>query len=206
MVAVVGPSGSGKTTLARLLVGALRPQVGTVRYDGADIRSWPSSRLGAVIGYMPQDVALFDGTVGENIARLGALDSDAVLEAARAAHAHDMILRLPQGFDTPVRDGGYQLSGGQRQRVALARAVYGAPALVVLDEPDASLDADGEQALLQCLRALREAGCTVIVITQRRGVLAAADKVVVMRDGAVERVADVETSAPALAASAGASA
>ena len=206
VVAVIGPSGSGKTTLARLLVGAVRPRAGTVRHDGADIRSWPPSRLGAAIGYMPQDVALFDGTVGENIARLAALDSEAVLKAARTAQAHDMILRLPQGFDTPVRDGGYQLSGGQRQRVALARAVYGQPALVVLDEPDASLDADGEQALLQCLRALREAGCTVIVITQRRGVLAAADKVVVMRDGAVERVADVETSAPALAASAGASA
>ncbi len=206
VVAVVGPSGSGKTTLARLLVGALRPNAGTVRYDGADIRSWPRSQLGAAIGYMPQDVGLFDGTVGENIARLGALDSEAVLKAARTAQAHDMILRLPQGFDTPVRDGGYQLSGGQRQRVALARAVYGEPSLVVLDEPDASLDADGEQGLLQCLRALREAGSTVIVITQRRGVLAAADKVVVMREGAVERVADVEKTTPALAASASASA
>jgi PrtD family type I secretion system ABC transporter len=205
IVAVVGASGSGKTTLARVLVGALAPQAGTVRLDGADIRSWDRERLGAAIGYMPQDVALFDGTVGENIARLGPLDSEAVLEAARAARAHDMILRLEHGFDTPLRDGGYQLSGGQRQRVALARAVYGEPSLVVLDEPDASLDAEGEQALLQCLRALRAAGRTVVIVTQRRGVLAVADKVVVMRAGAVERVADVETGATA-ALSAGASA
>jgi PrtD family type I secretion system ABC transporter len=206
VVAVVGPSGSGKTTLARLLVGAIPAHAGTVRYDGADIRSWLPSRLGATIGYMPQEVALFDGTVGENIARLAAIESDAVLQAARTAQAHDMILRLPQGYDTPVRDGGYQLSGGQRQRVGLARAVYGEPALVVLDEPDASLDAEGEQALLQCIRALRAAACTVIIVTQRRGVLAAADKVVVMRDGSVERVADVETAARALATAGGASA
>jgi PrtD family type I secretion system ABC transporter len=206
VVAIVGPSGSGKTTLARLLVGAVPVHAGAVRYDGADIRSWLPSRLGMAIGYMPQEVALFDGTIGENIARLTMVDSDAVLKAARTAQAHDMILRLPQGYDTPVRDGGYQLSGGQRQRVALARAVYGAPALVVLDEPDASLDAEGEQALLHCIRALRSAACTVIIVTQRRGVLAAADKVVVMRDGSVERVADVETAARVLPAAGGASA
>jgi PrtD family type I secretion system ABC transporter len=205
VVAIVGPSGSGKTTLARLLVGAVHAGSGTVRFDGADIRSWDRRRLGAEIGYLPQEVALFDGTVGENIARLGPLDSTVVLHAARTAQAHEMVLRLPMGFDTPVRDGGYQLSGGQRQRVALARAVFGEPALVVLDEPDSSLDAEGEQALLQCIRSLRAAGRTVVIVTQRRGVLAAADKVVVMRDGAVERVADVETSSPTIAAAAGAS-
>jgi PrtD family type I secretion system ABC transporter len=197
VVAFVGPSGSGKTTLARALVGALPLRSGAVRLDGADIRSWDPQRLGAAIGYMPQDVALFDGTVGENIARLGPLDSDGVLQAAQTARAQDMILRLPQGFDSVLREGGFQLSGGQRQRVALARAVYGRPSLVVLDEPDASLDAEGEQALLHCIGALRAASCTVVVITQRRGVLAAADRVVVLRDGAIERVADVESAAPA---------
>jgi PrtD family type I secretion system ABC transporter len=197
VLALVGPSGSGKTTLARLMVGVLSPQRGHVRLDGADLRDWDLERLGAWIGYLPQDTGLFDATVGENIARLGPMDSEAVLAAARRAGAHEMILRLPQGYDTEVGDGGRRLSGGQRQRVALARALYGDPALVVLDEPDAHLDAQGEQALLEVVRALAADGVTVVVVTQRRALLAVADRVAVMKDGMIDRVADVQNARPA---------
>ena len=196
VLAVIGPSGSGKTTLARLLAGVTLPSAGVVRLDGADMRNWDPVRLGSWIGYVPQDVELFDGSVSENIARMAKVDSDAVLLAAQQAHVHELLLRLPRGYDTPVGEGGSRLSGGQRQRVALARALYGQPALVVMDEPDASLDADGEQALMETIRGLRSRSATVVVVTQRRAVLAVADRVVVMADGAVERIANVETSPP----------
>jgi len=173
-----------------------RPTAGAVRLDGADLRNWDPVRLGGWIGYVPQDVELFDGSVSENIARMGPIDSHAVLLAAQQAHVHELLLRLPQGYDTPVGEGGSRLSGGQRQRVALARALYGQPALVVMDEPDASLDAEGEQALLETIRGLRERGVTVVVVTQRRAVLSVADRVVVMKDGTIERIANVETSLP----------
>jgi PrtD family type I secretion system ABC transporter len=194
VLAVIGPSGSGKTTLARLLCGVTEPSAGVVRLDGADLRNWDPVRRGSWIGYVPQDVELFDGSVSENIARMGPVDSAAVLTAAQHAHVHELLLRLPHGYDTPVGEGGNRLSGGQRQRVALARALYGQPALVVMDEPDASLDADGEQALLETIRGLRERRVTVVVVTQRRAVLSVADRVVVMRDGAIERIANVETT------------
>jgi PrtD family type I secretion system ABC transporter len=203
VLALVGPSGSGKTTLARLMVGVLSPLRGHVRLDGADLRDWEHERLGGWIGYLPQDTGLFDATVGENIARLGPMDSDAVLAAARRAGAHEMILRLPQGYDTAVGDGGRRLSGGQRQRVALARALYGDPALVVLDEPDAHLDAQGEQALLEVVRGLAADGVTVVVVTQRRALLAVADRVAVVKDGAIDRVADVQSARPAATEAAG---
>ncbi|HSV70178.1 MAG TPA: type I secretion system permease/ATPase [Methylibium sp.] len=196
VLAVVGASGSGKTTLARLLVGVLPPAYGGVRLDGADLRMWAVADRGRWLGYMPQTVALFPGTVSENIARLGEVDADALLDAARLAGAHEMILRLPQGYDTPVGEDGSRLSGGQRQRVALARAVYATPALVVLDEPDASLDAEGEQALLECVRQLRARGSTVVVVSQRRAVLGVADMVAVMKDGKIERLAAREQAAP----------
>jgi PrtD family type I secretion system ABC transporter len=192
ILAIVGPSGAGKTTLARLLAGVTQPNGGTVRYDGADIRGWDPVRLGQWVGYVPQTVALFDGTIAENIARLGPVDSEAVLGAARLAQAHDMILRLPAGYETPVGEDGGRLSGGQRQRIALARAMYGDPAVLVLDEPDASLDAEGEQALLEALRKLKQRGCTVICVSQRRAVLSVADAVLVMKDGVVDRFAHVE--------------
>ncbi|HKX94515.1 MAG TPA: type I secretion system permease/ATPase [Methylibium sp.] len=192
LLAVVGASGSGKTTLARLLVGVTQPGTGAVRLDGADIRGWAPGRLGAWIGYLPQDVGLFDGSIAENIARLGPIDSEAVLCAAQQAHAHEMILRLPEGYETRVGAAGARLSGGQRQRVALARALYGDPALVVLDEPDASLDAEGEQALLDALRGLKARGRTVVVISQRRAVLSVADSVIVMKDGLIDRIASVD--------------
>lgn len=192
VLAIVGPSGSGKTTLVRLLVGVTQPGAGSIRLDGADIRGWDSVRLGAWVGYVPQDIALFDGSISENIARLGPVDSAAVLLAAQQAQAHELILRLANGYDTRVGEAGNRLSGGQRQRVALARALYGDPALVVLDEPDASLDAEGEQALLEVLRGLKARGRTTIVVSQRRAVLSVADSVVVMKDGLVDRVANVD--------------
>jgi len=200
IVAVVGGSGAGKTTLARLLVGVLGPTGGTVRIDGADMRHHDPRRLGAALGYLPQDVELLAGTIAENITRFGDADPDAVVAAARAAGAHELILRFPQGYDTPVGEGGRLLSGGQRQRVALARALYGDPALVVLDEPDASLDAEGEEALAAALVRVRERGATVVAVTQRRHLLSVADRVLMLRDGAIERTAvlrEAKTAAPA---------
>ena len=183
---IVGASGSGKTTLARLLLGVRQPQSGTVRLDDADIAHWNRTELGAHVGYLPQDVSLFAGTVAQNIARLGAVYSERVIEAAERAQAHDMILRLPDGYDTLVGEGGARLSGGQRQRIALARALYGQPKLIVLDEPDAHLDADGQDALKAALRSLKASGATVVVVGHRAGLLAQLDKIAVMKEGAIQ--------------------
>jgi len=189
LIAVVGGSGAGKTTLARLLVGVLKPSAGMVGLDGADIRQYDPGLLGAALGYLPQDVELFAGTVAENIARFTTTGSGAVIAAAQAAGAHEMVLRFPQGYDTPVGEGGRLLSGGQRQRVALARALFGEPSFVVLDEADASLDAEGEDALIGALQRLRGRGATVVAVTQRRRLLTVADRVLVLRDGVIERTA-----------------
>ncbi len=188
VLAVVGPSGSGKSTLARLMLGIASPSSGSVRLDGADIAQWDPARLGPSLGYVPQDVALFAGTVAENIARLGPVDSAAVVDAAKLAHAHDMIVRLPKGYDTPVGESGQWLSGGQRQRVALARALFGRPRLVVLDEPNANLDSDGEQALSRAIADLRTGGTTVVLITQRTQILGVADRILMLREGCIERI------------------
>jgi ATP-binding cassette subfamily C exporter for protease/lipase len=185
VVAVVGPSASGKTTLARLVVGVWPAASGKVRLDGVDIFPWNKAELGPHIGYLPQDVELFDGTLAENIARFGPVDMDRVEAAARAVGVHETILALPQGYESAIGDDGCFLSGGQRQRVGLARAVYGNPRLLVLDEPNSSLDEAGEQALVQTLLALKAQGTTILVITHRTSVLAAADLMLLLVEGQV---------------------
>jgi len=186
IVGVVGPTGAGKSTLARLLVGALKPSSGLVRIGGDDISHWRAEALGPFIGYVPQDVELFPGTVAANIARMADIDSEKVIDAAQLANCHELIQKLPKGYDTILGPGGQMLSGGQRQRIALARAFYGNPRVLVLDEPNASLDIDGEEALLRALQAAKAAGITCFVITQRTSVLPALTKMMVIQDGRVQ--------------------
>lgn len=185
-VAVVGPSASGKTTLARLIVGVWPAAGGKVRLDGVDIFPWNKSELGPYVGYLPQDVELFDGTLAENIARFGHVDMAGVEAAARAVGVHETIMALPQGYESAIGEDGCFLSGGQRQRVGLARAIYGNPRLLVLDEPNSSLDEAGEQALVQTLLALKAQGTTILVITHRTSVLEAVDLMLLMVDGQVK--------------------
>jgi ABC-type protease/lipase transport system fused ATPase/permease subunit len=185
---IIGPSASGKSTLARLLAGVWRPGAGSVRLDGAELVSWPRERLGPHIGYLPQDVELFPGSVSENIARLGEPQPAQVIRAAQRAGVHELILRLPKGYDTEM--GGGALSPGQRQRIALARALYGAegvsPRVVILDEPNSNLDEDGHRELVRAMRLLKEEGVTLVVIAHRPSLLVSVDKLLVLREGAIE--------------------
>ncbi|MFW7340151.1 type I secretion system permease/ATPase [Pollutimonas sp. H1-120] len=182
-VGVIGPSAAGKSTLARVLVGIWPSRAGTVRLDGADVYLWNKDELGPHIGYLPQDIELFEGSIAENIARFGAVNDERVIEAAQRAGVHDMILRLPQGYDTRLGTDGASLSGGQKQRIALARAMYGDPALLVLDEPNSNLDERGEAALMQAIADMKRRGSTVVLITHRMSVLNTMDKLLMMREG-----------------------
>ena len=187
ILAVVGPSAAGKSTLARLLVGVLSPSAGGVFLDGHNVFTWERTSFGDVVGYLPQNVALLDGTVRENIARMRDADAPGVLAGARAASVHELIGRLPFGYDTPIGGGSFVLSGGQRQRIGLARALYGAPVMLVLDEPNASLDFEGEQALIRALREVKERGGIVIVIAHRPSISQIADKILVLKDGRIDQ-------------------
>jgi len=188
-VAIVGPSGSGKSTLARALMGVWKPLSGSVRLDGADLGSAYRDEIGPYLGYLPQDIELFAGTLAENIARFGVIDSDAVVLAAQRAGVHELILRMPKGYETRIQDGSpgsVTLSGGQRQRIALARALYGDPVLVVLDEPNASLDEAGDLALMHAISDLKARGKTVFVVTHRMNLLAQVDTILVLNDGRIQ--------------------
>lgn len=186
IVGIIGPSGAGKSTLLRALAGVWVPTAGNVRLDGADLAVWPREYLGQFVGYLPQDVELFPGTVVENIARFSEASDDSVVDAARRAGAHEMILRLTQGYNTQIGEGGNHLSAGQRQRVGLARAMFGLPKLMILDEPNANLDAEGELALIQAIATLKQAACTVILVSHKPSIMAGADKLLVLREGRIE--------------------
>ena len=184
VLAVVGPSAAGKTSLARLLVGLWPSMGGKVRLDGADVYSWDKTELGPYVGYLPQGVELLDGSIAENIARFGEVDMVQVEAAARMVGVHELIMSLPEGYQSPVGRDGTMLSGGQRQRVGLARALYGKPVFVVLDEPNSSLDEAGDLALANAIASLKQLGTTFVVMTHRTSVLGVADKMLIMRDGA----------------------
>ena len=186
VLGIIGPSAAGKSTLARLIAGTWTPTAGKVRLDGADISVWHEFRGSHHIGYLPQDIELFSGSVRDNIARLGEAGPAAVIEAAKLVGLHESIMRLPRGYNSEIGDAGIKISGGQRQRIALARAVFGRPRLVVLDEPNASLDHEGEEALHSALAALKEMGTTIVMIAHRPSVLGLADKLLVLRHGSVE--------------------
>jgi len=186
VTAILGPSGSGKSTLARVLVGIWPDVSGDVLLDGLPIGGWNRIELGPHVGYLPQDIELFEGSIAENIARFGEVDPAQVIEAAQSAGLHEMILRFPKGYDTAIGEAGNLLSGGQRQRIGLARAIYGKPVLIVLDEPNANLDDAGEAALFKTVEELKTRGKTVFLITHRPGAVAVADRILILRDGQVQ--------------------
>jgi ABC-type protease/lipase transport system fused ATPase/permease subunit len=183
---IIGPSAAGKSSLARAIVGVWPIYNGEIRIDGAALSHWDNEQLGSHIGYLPQDVELFSGTVAENIARFQTVDQAMVIASAQMAGVHDMIQIMPAGYNTQIGDGGQSLSGGQRQRIALARALYGMPTVILLDEPNASLDSEGETALMNALQRLKAENRTVILITHKTNILAMMDKILVLKQGQVQ--------------------
>ena len=192
VLGVVGPSASGKSSLARVMVGVWQVGGGAVRLDGFELSQWDPQELGKHVGYLPQDVELFAGSVAENIARFGPVDNEAVIDAAQLAGCHELIQSLPDGYNTNIGDSGQVLSGGQRQRIALARCLYRSPSFLVLDEPNANLDSAGEEALLWAIHRLKAAGTTVVVITHKLNILSVVDKIVILRDGTVQAFGNKE--------------
>jgi ATP-binding cassette subfamily C exporter for protease/lipase len=186
VIAVIGPSGSGKSSLMRVVLGVWPDVQGQVLLDGQPGCAWHRSELGPCVGYLPQDVQLFDGTVAENIARFSAVESPKVIRAAQLAGVHEMVLRFPRGYNTPVGQAGSYLSGGMRQRIALARALYGDPNFIVLDEPNSNLDDAGEKALCDAIQALKAQGKTILLVTHRQHILGISDRVLVMGEGKVK--------------------
>jgi len=203
-VAVVGPSGAGKSSLVRALVGVWQPLSGAIRLDGAELQHWDQDELGRYLGYLPQNVELFAGTIAENIARFQeGVDAEEIINAAKLARVHQLIQNLPDGYDTQIGVGGRQLSGGQRQRVGLARAIFGSPALIILDEPNSNLDSDGEEALAQAIAELKKQGKAIIVVSHKMSLVALADKTLVLADGRMRAFGptrDVLQPKPAVAA------
>lgn len=188
ILGIIGPSGAGKSTLARLIVGLWKPTTGGIYLDGHDVYTWERESFGSQVGYLPQDPALLNGTIRENIARFTNADTADVIAAAKRAGVHELIGRLPLGYETLVGDSGFVLSGGQRQRIALARALFGSPRLLVLDEPNSNMDGEGEQAFLHAVSAAKREGASVVIIAQRMSILSIADQLLVMRAGCVERM------------------
>jgi ATP-binding cassette subfamily C exporter for protease/lipase len=195
----VGPSGAGKSTLARCIIGIWPNVTGRVLLDGQDISTWSRDELGPHLGYLPQDIELFEGTIAENIGRFGDLKPEWVIEAAQRTGIHEMVLRFPKGYDTPMGEAGGMLSGGQRQRVGLARAIYGNPAMVVLDEPNANLDDLGEAALIKAVKDLRDQGRTVFMVVHQQNILSVADRVLVLNEGVIKQFGQLAVT-PAVAA------
>ncbi|WP_320034563.1 type I secretion system permease/ATPase [Halarcobacter sp.] len=192
VLGIIGPSAAGKSSLARAILGLWPLLQGKVRLDGADIHQWDKERLGKYIGYLPQDIELFEGTIAQNIARFNEVDSAKVVEAAMKAGVHELILKLPEGYDTKIGAGGVSLSGGQRQRIGFARALYDNPVLVVLDEPNSNLDEQGEQSLLDAINSLKENETTVIIITHRPAILQVTNKIALMKNGTLETMGDTK--------------
>ncbi len=187
ILAIVGPSGAGKSTLARLLVGAIEPTMGSVRLDGADIKQWDRQKLGRHMGYLAQDADMLPGTIAENVSRFTpGINDDDIVKAAKMANVHELILALPNGYNTVLGPSGFTLSGGQRQRIGLARAFFGNPRIIVLDEPNANLDAEGDAALDRAMVEAKKAGATVVIVTQRKAVADRVDRIMIIRDGVIE--------------------
>jgi len=187
----VGPSGAGKSTLVRCIIGIWPNFSGRVLLDGQDITSWSRDELGPHLGYLPQDIELFEGTIAENIGRFSDVKPEWVIEAAQRTGIHEMVLRFPKGYDTPMGEAGRMLSGGQRQRIGLARAIYGSPDLVVLDEPNANLDDVGEAALIKTVRDLRDQGRTVFMVVHQKNILSVADRVLELNEGEIKQFIEI---------------